>query len=392
MPRALALSLLSFTLLAATLSHAADGAKSGGPDMATAQGEHYNGPKARVAVNDFEDKMSSSNHYRAEYGRGMRDMLTTALFQTNRYIVLEREKLQAVVQELRHGTSDLFRKDATATLGELEGADLLVTAAVTGFDPGVSGAAGNLGGTIGGLLGGSTGRTIGSMAGGFSRARVAMDLRVIEVRTGRLLAATNTEGTATTFTGAGAAGGAGAGGAGGGALGGFLKTPMESALREMIGKAVAFVVARTPETFYRFGPDGKVITVAAAANMVPVAPGPLASKAAPLIRADVDRALLVQLDDVKLRGAVISVVVSLTLDKGKAESEPFELNRDKSHVMDYATGEIYPIITLDGFTSGRLKAGDVKTLRVTFRAPKDAKTVGISLSGFGSFDDVSLAP
>ena len=106
----------------------------GGPDIQSAQAEAYNGPKARIAVADFEDKMSSRGQYRAEYGRGLSDMLTTALFQTNRYIVLEREKLGAVVGELKHGTSDLFRREATAPLGELEGADLLINAAITGFD------------------------------------------------------------------------------------------------------------------------------------------------------------------------------------------------------------------------------------------------------------------
>jgi len=111
------------------------------PGIAAVQAEAYDGPKARIAVKDFEDKMSSTGVYRAEYGRGMRDMLTTALFQTNRYIVLEREKLEGVIQELRSGTSDLHRQEATVPLGELEGAELLVTAAVTGFDPGTSGGA-----------------------------------------------------------------------------------------------------------------------------------------------------------------------------------------------------------------------------------------------------------
>jgi hypothetical protein len=110
------------------------------------------------------------------------------------------------------------------------------------------------------------------------------------------------------------------------------------------------------------------------------------------IVSDADRELSAQLDDVKLRGAVLSVVVTLRLGQNKSESDHFEVKADKSHVMDYATGQTYPVITIDGFSSGHLKVGEVKTLRVTFKAPKEARTVGITLSGLGSFDDVPLAP
>ena len=53
---------------------------------------------------------------------------------------------------------------------------------------------------------------------------------------------------------------------------------------------------------------------------------------------------------VKLRGAVLSVVMSLHLKEGKAESDAIEVKTEKSHVMDYATGQTYPVITIDGFS------------------------------------------
>jgi curli biogenesis system outer membrane secretion channel CsgG len=233
------------TLAAVGTAGAADPPRGGGPDISSAQAERYDGPKARLAVKDFEDKMASSGQYRAEYGRGLRDILTTALFQTNRYIILEREKLGGVVDELKHGTSDLFRKEATVPLGELEGAELLVAAAVTGFDPGTSG----LGGNIGGLIPGRLGSVLGGIGIGVKKASIAMDLRVIDVRTGRVVAATAAQGEASAF----AAGVGGAGGGLGGGLGGFAKTPMETAIREMVQKAVEFVVAKTPAIYYRHG-------------------------------------------------------------------------------------------------------------------------------------------
>ncbi len=334
------------------------------PGIAAVQAEPYDGPKARIAVKDFEDKMSSTGVYRAEYGRGMRDMLTTALFQTNRYIVLEREKLAGVLQELRSGTSDLYRQEATVPLGELEGAELLVTAAVTGFDPGTSG--GSI--TIGGIPGG-----FGSILGGlgYKKASIAMDLRVIDVRTGRIVAATSAHGEATTVA-AGVSGPMGAG------LGGFAKTPMETAVREMIKKAVDFVVGKTPAVYYRHGGT----TVAA----------PAAPKALALIHTEGDPSLVARLTDATVRGAVLTVVVSLTLEGSRTQSEKIELVPGKSLVLDYATGQTYAVINTDGFTSGQLTAGEVKTLRVTFRAPPGARSVAVTLSGLGTFDDVKLGP
>ena len=387
-----ALLVLAVGLATTGAAGAADPPKAGAPDIQSVQAEKYDGPKARIAVKDFEDKMSSSGHYRAEYGGGMRDMLTTALFQTNRYIVLEREKLGAVVDEHKQGKSDLFRKEATVPPGELEGAELLITAAITGFDPGAGGGGGNVSGLIPGRVGGM----LGGLGGGYKKAVIAMDLRVIDIRTGRVVAATNAQGEATTF-----AGSVGLGGKMGGSLGGFAKTPMETAIREMIQKTVDFVVAKTPPVYYR---DSRPTGAAAPAGAAPAPPAAVSSltsggapgevstqpKALRAIRSDLDHDLVAHLTDVTLRGAVLSVVVSLTLESSKPQSERIELATAKSYVLDYGTGQTYPLITADGFTAGQLKPGEVKTLRVTFRAPKDAKSAGITLSGVGSFDDVKL--
>jgi curli biogenesis system outer membrane secretion channel CsgG len=222
--------LTSLAIIGLTACTSAGVTSSGGADMDSARADAYDGPKARIAIADFEDKMSSSGYYRGEYGRGMSDMLGTALFQTNRYIVLEREKLKAVEAERKR------RNSAT----KIEDADIMVTAAVTGFDPGTAGAKGNVGGAFGGLLGGVT--------GAFQQAHVAIDLRVIDVDTGRVIAATSVEGKASGFGG----GVGGIGGKLGGGLSGFAKGPMETAIRKMIQAAVDEVVRKTPKTYYRY--------------------------------------------------------------------------------------------------------------------------------------------
>lgn len=398
--------LLTFGLMACSSARVTS---SGGSDMASAQMESYNGPKARIAVADFEDKMSSSGHYRGEYGRGMSDMLTNALFQSNRYIVLEREKLEAVIAEQNLGASGRVKKETAAAIGEIEGAELMVTAAITGFDPGVSGGEGGLGGILGGNL--------GAIAGAFKKAHVAMDLRVIDTRTARVLAATSVEGSATAFSGGSTMGG----GLMGGGLGGFAKSPMETAIRKMIVESVKFIVAQTPQSFYHYSADGQPIggnrpakskiskpgTSVAKSTKPPVedpdeeemeaseAPKdqmgtPKGRKTIQSIKSDVDPNLVAHLNEVKRRGAVLTVAVTLTFSGSKKESEYFAISQGQSHVMDYDTAEEYELVKLDGFTSSRLKPGDVKMFQATFKAPKDAKTVAITFSGLGTFDDVEM--
>lgn len=383
---------------------------SGGQDMASAQMEAYNGPKARIAVADFEDKMSSSGHYRAEYGRGMSDMLTNALFQSNRYIVLEREKLEAVIAEQNLGASGRVKKETAAAIGEIEGAELLVTAAITGFDPGAAGGGGGMAGVIPG------GNLLGAVAGSFKKAHVAMDLRVIDTRTARVLAATSVEGSATAF----GAGGLGIGGAMSGGLGGFSKTPMETAIRKMITEAVKFIVAQTPQEFYRYSATGAPVGGAKARAAAVDADEEEAPKVAPpkatkpkappavakapadalgtpkarstiqSIKSDVDPELIAHLNEVKRRGAVLTVVVTLTLNGSKKESEWFNIDKNNTHVMDYDTAEQYELVKLDGFTASRVKPGEVKSFQATFKVPKEAKKVGITFSGLGTFDDVVI--
>ena len=134
-----------------------------GSDIRTAQAEAYDGPKARIAVAGFEDKMLRNLYFRPVYGIGMQDMLSTALFNTGRYIVLEREKLQAVLHEQDLGRIGRVRRETAAPIGEIEGAELLVQGAITGFDPGNSGAAAGLGKAIGGEILGDVAQIAGSV-------------------------------------------------------------------------------------------------------------------------------------------------------------------------------------------------------------------------------------
>jgi curli biogenesis system outer membrane secretion channel CsgG len=219
------------------------------PTIAEAQAVAYNGPKARIAVTQFKDKTGAgSGWWNRQIGDGMADQLTTALFNSNRYIVLERQTLGDVLQEQDLGASGRVRQDTAAPIGKIEGAELLVVGAVTEFEGAASGGGGGIGG-----IGGIGGNILGALAGGVKQAHMAIDLRIIDAKTSRILAATSVEGTATDVNLGGLLGGYGTGGALAGGLGGWKNTPTEKALRICIQKAVEFVVSQTPPIYYRHG-------------------------------------------------------------------------------------------------------------------------------------------
>jgi len=219
---------------------------AGGPSIAEAQAEKYNGPKARIAVGEFQDKTAKGGWHGGwmgmwgiefrDIGEGMRDMLTTALFNTNRFIVLERQQLGEVIKEQDLGATGRIKKGTEAPVGEIYGAELIVTAAVTEFESAAKGAAGGT-------------RVLGvTVGGGAKKAHIAIDLRIIDTKTSQIVAATTVEGSATSF---GAAGATVIGGKLPVALGGFSKTPTEQAIRVCIQKAVEYIVSQTPAQYYR---------------------------------------------------------------------------------------------------------------------------------------------
>jgi curli biogenesis system outer membrane secretion channel CsgG len=206
----------------------------GGPGIAEAQAVPYDGPKARITVSKFTDK-SAKGYY--NIGEGMTDMLTTALFNTNRFIVLERGELGEVLREQDLGATGRIKKGTEAPVGEIEGAELLVVGAITEFEP-------NAGGVGGGILTGVLGVGIG-----MNTAHVAIDIRVIDAKTSRILAAQSVEGRAQDI---GGLGGLAVGGPLAVGFGAFAKTPMEKAIRLCLQTAVNFIAQQTPAQYYHY--------------------------------------------------------------------------------------------------------------------------------------------
>lgn len=269
MKKLFVLSFVSFILvlfleinfsMAQVIQPKARGTPSQGPTIDQAQQEDAMGPKARVAVTRFEDKSAKGS---SAIGDGMAEMLSHALFATNRFIVLERQAIGDVLSEQDLGASGRVKRETAARIGDIEGADLLIMGTITEFEPGASGAGGGVGGLIP-LPGRRIG--VGGVGGGIKTSHVAMIIKVIDAKTGRRLASEQVEGKATDIGGLVGMGG----GPLAGAFGGYSKTPMEKAIRIAIEEAVRVIDAKTPPEYFRTSTPAKP-------RSTPPPPGPTVS-------------------------------------------------------------------------------------------------------------------
>lgn len=205
----------------------------------------YNGPKARVAVSNFDIKAAKAY---GEIGTGLREMLVTALVNSSRFRVVERQALDAVMQEQQLAASGAAAPGQTgAQRGQIKTADIIITAAVTEFEPQAGGGGIGLGG--GGRMNGAF---VGALLGGaMNKAHMALDLRIIDTSTSEVLAATRVQGQATDIAGGIFGGAIGVVPLGIG-LGGYANTPMEKAIRVCIIEAVKYISQTTPANYFKY--------------------------------------------------------------------------------------------------------------------------------------------
>lgn len=176
----------------------------------------YAGPKARIIVADFDLKAAKAT---GEVGSGLREMLATALINSNRFNVLERNKA----------------------------ADLIIAAAVSEFEPQASGGSAGMGGGGGagsGILGGLLGANL-------NKAHIVLDIRIIDASTSKVLATTRVQGQASDIATGLMAGLFGRHGLAGG-LSAYANTPMEKAIRICIIEAVRYIWQTIPANYYKY--------------------------------------------------------------------------------------------------------------------------------------------
>ena len=250
---------------AALLAGCATGAvvtRGGGESLEAAQAEPGLGGKYRVIVapvidktdpkleNSIEHQLDAINVGNPEVAHltrdgvlnGIRDMLVTELFQSSRFIVLERAALDETVTEQEFAAGARAGDATRIPKGDLEGADLIVLCAITAFDAGAGGAAVPIPVPLGRR------GDFGVMHVRYKRGYVAMDLRVVDARTARVLSSVAVEGRNSrlglnfdVFLWSGNVHANLPG-----VLTYFQNTPVERALQQMVTAAVGHVTERVP--------------------------------------------------------------------------------------------------------------------------------------------------
>ena len=141
------------------------------------------GPKKRIAVMRFDVKTDTYGWSGVDLAAA--EMLTTALFKTGQFIVVERSALDKVLQEQGLGRSGVVDPNTAAQIGQVLGAQVLITGAVTQLGQSQAG-------------GGAGAPVIGGF--GFEKTTfdAAVDIRAIDTSTSQILMADTGKGQAAT--------------------------------------------------------------------------------------------------------------------------------------------------------------------------------------------------
>lgn len=209
-----------------------------GADIYEAQREAYHGPKVNVAVGDFTVKAAGASRV---IGDGLREMLITSLFDSNHFIVIDRQAMKDLMLEQDLSASRRAKKGTGPSRGEIEGAQIYLYGVVSEFEA-------NSGGMGLSLLSSALPLSLG---GNTKNSHMAIDLRAVDTATSRILFSTRVEGKTTDYK-------IGIGtqiGKGDNALpislDKYSNTPMEKAIRVCIDNAVKAFVRKTPTQYYK---------------------------------------------------------------------------------------------------------------------------------------------
>ena len=178
------------TILAALLAGCAPAVDAGGEGSELRPFSMPALPRAEravIAVPDFDVRAGSvrvvgrpassyeaAEGFETELGRGVSDVFATEAFRSGRFIVTERDQLDAVLREQDLGTSGRVDPASAAEAGRILGAEVLVLGSVTEFGVDQTGG----GGVLFGVLGGRA-ETV--------TVRVSVDVRMVDAVTAEVL-------------------------------------------------------------------------------------------------------------------------------------------------------------------------------------------------------------
>jgi len=133
----------------------------------------HKGPKLRVGIVDFINK---SSYGAGRLGTSASDILTTELFKTGAFIMVERAQLKQILGEQALGQSGAVSAESAAQAGKVLGLNALVTGSISQF--GVS----------------TGGADYGVYKQKVQTAKCVVDVRVVDASTGQLLFADSGKG------------------------------------------------------------------------------------------------------------------------------------------------------------------------------------------------------
>ena len=243
------LCVVAFTLICSCNSFALWGQSSTATESSNAKmnlGE-YKGLKQAIGCKEFENQAGWSGSY--DLGHNMSIMLESALFDSGRFVIVEREKLTDVVAEQDLAASGRTAKaKKVAQTGFIRSARYIGTGAITTVEENQSGGGGGL--SFHGV----------SLGGGKSDAQITLIVKLIDTTTGEIVAKESVTGKAGNVN---LRVGLSVGGLNTD-MDGFKKTPIGQAAQDCINKA-AEIIAKKMETFpfegsvIKVTDEGKVI-------------------------------------------------------------------------------------------------------------------------------------
>jgi curli biogenesis system outer membrane secretion channel CsgG len=174
---------------------------------------------------------------------------------SGRFIVLERDLIDEVIREQDLAAGGRVKIGTGAASREIEGAEILVIGAITEFEPekiGIAGGIVGLGTLITTALLHEQNSNIPIAAAGFTESHVAIDVRLVDAATSRIIASVSVEGSGQDW------GGGVIGEIGGGmsrlplVFGGFRHTATEKAVRKTIDMSVAAITFQAPPQYFHY--------------------------------------------------------------------------------------------------------------------------------------------
>jgi curli biogenesis system outer membrane secretion channel CsgG len=199
----------------------------------------FKGVKHAIGVRDFENQAGWSGQW--QLGNNLGIMLESALYDSGRFVVVSRDKLDAVIDEQDLASSGRAARSNTAQTGKLRSARYIATGAITEVSGGTQGSSGGI--SVGGFR----------VGGGGKKSTITAIITLIDTTTGEIVAKERVTGKS-----GGRKLNIGYSGSGFGAnMGGFNEEPIGEAAQDVISKAVDLLVDKMKDQKL----DGAVVTV-----------------------------------------------------------------------------------------------------------------------------------